>query len=137
MILKIEVCYKMNCSFKATKTNVNCILPVDNYYGFCTKHSKTLQAQQKMIEHDNKIVHGRKENIVRNQFNRFEHQESHIVFDMASQKAYGVQLDNGEVCELGDEEINLCRANGWSYQVKKPPIEMIINDNFDNLINVF
>ena len=120
------------CIFKAKRKNVECGVSTDNYYGFCSKHDKTVQAITKTDKEKDKIEHGKKENIIRNVFGRFEHEESHIIFDMSTQKAYGYQLENGEVCELGEEEIKFCRTKGWSYQIKKPSVDNETNIIFDD-----
>ena len=121
----------MFCNFKAKRDGNKCEEYVDTYYGYCSKHSRSVQAQKKMNDDEN-ISNGRKENIVRNEFGRFEHKDSHIIFDMATQKAYGHQLENGEVCELDDDDIKLCKLNKWNYQIKKTIPNLETNIVFDD-----
>lgn len=112
------------CQFLASKIDSEiCGNPVDTYHGFCKKHEYTVQARKKMKEQNDKITNGRKIQIMRNEYGRFEHKDSHIIFDMATQKAYGVQGDGGEVFELGEEEIKYCKLNGFGYQIKRKNIE--------------
>lgn len=107
------------CEFTSIKDKTKCNFPVDTYFGFCKKHQNTYQAKNRLIEQNEKIAHGRSENIYRNDYGRFEHKETRIIFDMATQKAYGVQLTNGEVIELSQKDIDICKEKGWSYQIKK------------------
>ena len=109
----------MLCNFKAKKLNIRCTAPATNVgesTRFCKRHSTTVQAKQtKPIE----VVNILGVTIKRNKHGNFAHTTNNIVFDMKTRKAYGHQLENGEVCELSDEEMALCRDKGWSYQVKK------------------
>ena len=57
--------------------------------------------------------------VKKNRFGNFEHQPSRILFDPASQCAYGVQQSNGDILKLDKEHISLCIENGWSYFVPK------------------
>jgi len=54
-----------------------------------------------------------------NHFGRYEDTDSHIVFEPASKRAYGVQLPNGDLGALTANHIAICNKNGWGYV---PPV---------------
>ena len=123
---------KYGCEFTSVKGKTKCNFPVDTYFGFCKKHQNTYQAKTRLVDQNEKITHGRSEQIIRNEYGRFEHQETHLIFDMSTQKAYGIQLPNGEVIELSDKDIEICKERGWSYQIKKKIIEEKPQFSFDD-----
>jgi hypothetical protein len=56
--------------------------------------------------------------IHKNQWGRFEHSETHIVFDPIERAAYGVQDHNtGKILPLTKSYIDICKNKKWKYQV--------------------
>ena len=55
--------------------------------------------------------------IRKNKWGNYEHLDTHIVFDIKSRLAYGVQHKNGDIYSLDNDSINTCTKNGWGYYV--------------------
>lgn len=126
----------MTCRFVLKKTQEPCsnkeILP----FGFCKKHSNTLQGKQAKEEWLNQQEkekqqenvkqkkgnndESRKIIIRKNSYGRFEEPKSHIVFDPTSQKAYGVQGKGGELLPLTEKHIKICERYGWKVLTADP-----------------
>lgn len=66
-----------------------------------------------------------------NKWHRYEDEETHIVFDPSSRRAYGVQdHKTGRVKALTEKYVNMCRVRGWKYQRKLLEI-----DPYDKILN--
>jgi hypothetical protein len=59
----------------------------------------------------------RKKTIRPNYWNRYEDTDTHIVFDPATKCAYGVQEPTGRVTALKAEHVEVCKKNGWNYNL--------------------
>ena len=132
------------CIFKPTKTGIDpCKEPVCTDWGFCKKHSKTIQARKaqevyeaSIIQKSNSTKHSfqneqkkpdsyespkkhapivRKKHIGPNKWGRFEDPDTHIVFDPRTVCAYGVQEPNGKIICLTPKHIAICEKNKWKY----------------------
>lgn len=57
----------------------------------------------------------KKEFVRKNKWGNYEHEASHIVFDVKTKSAYGYQYPNGDVYSLGPEQVEYCIKNGWNY----------------------
>jgi hypothetical protein len=53
--------------------------------------------------------------ISRNQFDNYEHPESHLLFNQSTQLVIGKQNDNGNIDTLTDEDINTCKKYKFKY----------------------
>jgi hypothetical protein len=56
-------------------------------------------------------------NISRNQFNNFEHKETSLIFDQATQRAIGTQNSNGSINVLTPDDINQCNKYKFAYVI--------------------
>lgn len=55
--------------------------------------------------------------IGRNKFGNFEHTETKFVFNNATQKVYGKQLQDGSIGQLTEEDINICNKYKFTYEL--------------------
>jgi len=55
--------------------------------------------------------------IRKNKWGNYEHTDTHIVFDIKSRLAYGIQHKNGDIYSLDSDSIKICTKNGWGYFV--------------------
>lgn len=51
--------------------------------------------------------------IVKNEFNNYVHIGTSLVWDRETMSVSGRQMPNGSVIELSDNDIQLCKINGW------------------------
>jgi hypothetical protein len=51
--------------------------------------------------------------IVKNEFNNYVHIGTSLVWDRETMSVSGRQMPNGNVIELSDNDIQLCKINGW------------------------
>ncbi len=70
---------------------------------------RTSKILQKLLTNSN-IIH-----IQRNQFHNYEHAETGLVFDAATQKAIGRQAEDGSIQTLSEADIDLCREYKFEY----------------------
>jgi len=104
-----------------------CTDEASNPYGFCKRHSQTVQAKKAKEEmelsktpapqegtHRSTI---RKKTIRQNNWGRYEDPDTHVVFDPMTKCAYGVQESTGAISPLKDEHIEVCKQNGWDYNL--------------------
>lgn len=124
-----------------------CIEEANTPYGFCKKHSRTIQAKKAKEEYEAKYEEPeadvpreltpplpttrpppmlsstkkdpqkKKRIIKKNKWGRFMDPDTNIVFDPSTKEAYGVQMADGMLRSLGNEEIALCIKRGWNYYV--------------------
>ena len=52
-----------------------------------------------------------------NKHGNMEHTETNIVFDTTSKKAIGVQLENGTVRQLSQDDFNICNKFNFDYDI--------------------
>lgn len=132
-----------SCKFIPTRRNQKtCKSKVTTPYGYCTRHSKSVQAKKAKLKYEaeqskeseepeptpprtpspvveepepkTKTVR-RKRRIGPNKWGRFEDPKTHIVFDPHTKVAYGLQSPTGKILQLTEKEIKICERNGWSY----------------------
>lgn len=59
----------------------------------------------------------KKKTVRKNHWGRYEDTDTGIVFDSRTKCAYGVQLVTGKTIPLTSKHINICKQNGWPYQI--------------------
>ena len=69
--------------------------------------------------------------IKRNKWNNYEHEETKLVFDRESKKAYATQQDDGNLCDLTQEDIENCKKYKFEYVLPEN-----LNKNSKNLNDV-
>ena len=102
---------------------------------YCKKHLTQEGKEEKKVEKKPAPVKAKKEEVIlskqelkeqiekrtqevevrRNKFGNWEHYGSGIVLDKQTRKAYGRQLDDGNVAPLSEEDIEICKCVGFKY----------------------
>jgi len=103
---------------------------------YCKKHLTQEGKEEKKVETKKAApVKGKKEEVIlskqelkeqiekrtqevevrRNKYGNWEHYGSGIVLDKQTRKAYGRQLDDGNVAPLNEEDIEVCKCVGFKY----------------------
>ena len=63
------------------------------------------------------LVESRKKmfNIMKNKYNNYEHKDTGFIFDSNTDEVIGKQLADGTISQLGLNDIELCKENGWVF----------------------
>lgn len=98
------------CKFVSTQTKKVCNDPVEVSWGFCKRHSETLQGQRSKEKSEmDKLT------IRKNKWGLFEDKSSHLLFNPRTKVVYGYQERDGTVRDLDEDDIELCERRGWEY----------------------
>ena len=54
-------------------------------------------------------------NIMKNKYNNYEHKDTGFIFDSNTDEVIGKQLADGTISQLGLNDIELCKENGWVF----------------------
>jgi hypothetical protein len=60
----------------------------------------------------------------RNKWGNYTERSTDFVFDKDAMEVYGKQLPDGSVADLSLNDIELCKANGWSYRMPEKFVEV-------------
>jgi hypothetical protein len=132
------------CEFRPTRANQkSCNEEAATKWGFCTKHSRTIQAKEAKKRYDEMILEEQEKElkeldaeltkeledieeervvVTPNAWGRFEDKESGILFDQETKNAYGLQGGDGLVYSLDEDAIKTCIENGWTYVLRSKPV---------------
>lgn len=128
------------------KNSPKCTENVETEWGYCKKHSRTVQGKKdkekwEVAEKEkskplppveNKDEKSKKSKmrdeksskkpvvtlkvIKKNEWGRYEDKDTNIVFDPLSKCAYAVQCEDGGIKKLDSEHIEICKRNKWDYR---------------------
>ena len=82
---------------------------------------KTVSKKKILVESKPKaiinLVESRKKmfNIMKNKYNNYEHKDTGFIFDSNTDEVIGKQLTDGTISQLGLNDIELCKENGWVF----------------------
>lgn len=132
------------CIYRPTRGKyTKCENDVNTDYGYCSKHSSTLQAKkakdkyedltkfEEKSEEEEELEEPVKITAVRNKWGNYEHKETGIVFDPSTRYAYGIQKKNGDVHSLKPDDVRLCIEYGWKYKLPNIKYERVVNSDED------
>ena len=110
-----DLCKAKNLPISGTKADlIKRIVGTENNKGKITT-SKTTSKQPEIIK---KLVEKIPTiQIRRNNFGNFEHDETRLLFNNNTKRAYGKQNDDGSVSELTPDDIDLCHKYKFAYDV--------------------
>lgn len=82
---------------------------------------KSVSKKKNLVESKPKaiinLVESRKKmfNIMKNKYNNYEHKDTGFIFDSNTDEVIGKQLSDGTISQLGLNDIELCKENGWVF----------------------
>jgi len=133
---------KEPCRYKSKRSrSLVCLSEASTPYGFCKKHSRTIQGKKAKEDYERQMEEEYKREmeelnkelqsiemgdykavkkiIFQNKWGNFEEPDTGIVFIPHTKTACGVQRSDGKVMALGKKEKEICEEYGWEYVVSR------------------
>ena len=98
-----------------------CVVSTDSESVTETSPKKPVSKRKILVEFKPKaiitLVESKKKmfNIMKNKYNNYEHKDTGFIFDSNTDEVIGKQLADGTISQLGLNDIELCKENGWVF----------------------